>query len=191
MKRRSFFKKLGISGLVASVAPQIIQEVKAEEHEPFEIDEGVKVDYEIIPFNNDYIEVSESWQHDYLTITHRQLDRVVFHKVLLDACIERHDGRYFINLSDLEKVYNSPVTKIHTRSIWNDVEIDRYYDPDLVLKYAPVEGVFYVENTGTGHHFWEMNGHRWTISPGHNLYGPCIRRNQVMGRIDGRDLRYV
>ena len=48
MKRRSFFKKLGISGLVASVAPQIIQEVKAEP-EPFEIDEGVKVDYEIIP----------------------------------------------------------------------------------------------------------------------------------------------
>ena len=49
MKRRSFFKKLGISGLVASVAPQIIQEVKAEEPEPFEIGEDVKVDYKIIP----------------------------------------------------------------------------------------------------------------------------------------------
>lgn len=95
MNRRSFFKKLGISGLVASVAPQIIQEVKAEEPEPISLD-GVDLEYSL---------QSESYGYE---MNRKHSQRVILVNPWLEYYLDECDIDLF---RETETIFNKYGTK--------------------------------------------------------------------------------
>lgn len=164
MKRRSFFKKLGISGLVASVAPQIIQEVKADEPGGYVVPQGFIDEmhlYPIQPKNHLVVEELEN-AIQVEVFSGRIYQRVEIEKTHFDS-IE------MIELSVIENVYGLPIHKFIPRKS-NAVEIYKPYTPDTKFYCDANRGIYYVESPVNQK--WTMNGFDWHIKEGQNLFGP-------------------